>query len=237
VDYVEQHESFMGPDTFAHIMPKERSLDIDHEIDFIIAETLLEKSPAMSCAQMNWRRYHQYLLTRSSLGIFYRNKFLYPRLSKRLKGVGLDIGCGIGDFIKFHKNCEGVDINPFNVEYCLNCGLMAQVYDGISLSFLEKSYDFVVMDNVLEHIPDPVKILTEVSRVLKMGGLFALGIPGAKGYSADLDHKHFYAKADLQKLLAPWGFILVEHFSSPLPFYGAGKILRQQSDYYFFKKK
>jgi N-acylneuraminate cytidylyltransferase len=35
---------FLGPDTVYHLMPKARSLDIDAELDFAIAELLIDES-------------------------------------------------------------------------------------------------------------------------------------------------------------------------------------------------
>ena len=41
-DYINQCKSFIGKDTFAYIMPRERSIDIDDEIDLRLAETLMK---------------------------------------------------------------------------------------------------------------------------------------------------------------------------------------------------
>jgi N-acylneuraminate cytidylyltransferase/CMP-N,N'-diacetyllegionaminic acid synthase len=41
--YVRKHQGFFGPETFAFIMPKERSVDIDTGMDFLFAELLLQK--------------------------------------------------------------------------------------------------------------------------------------------------------------------------------------------------
>ncbi len=40
-DYIKTQESFFGNQTYAYIMPKEKSMDIDDEVDFIFAEFLL----------------------------------------------------------------------------------------------------------------------------------------------------------------------------------------------------
>jgi len=42
-NYLKQCKSFMGKETFAYIMPKERSIDIDNKIDFELAENMLKK--------------------------------------------------------------------------------------------------------------------------------------------------------------------------------------------------
>jgi N-acylneuraminate cytidylyltransferase/CMP-N,N'-diacetyllegionaminic acid synthase len=42
--YIEEQKSFVGKDTFAYIMPKNRSIDIDDEIDFKLAEILMKNN-------------------------------------------------------------------------------------------------------------------------------------------------------------------------------------------------
>jgi len=42
-NYLKQNKTFFGSNTFAYVMPKERSLDIDEELDFIQAEILMER--------------------------------------------------------------------------------------------------------------------------------------------------------------------------------------------------
>ena len=44
IDYLHQYNGFFGPDTFAHIMPKERSLDIDTEFDLKMSELILSET-------------------------------------------------------------------------------------------------------------------------------------------------------------------------------------------------
>ena len=41
-DYIRRQRSFWGNETYAYIMPRERSIDIDDEIDFEFAELLLK---------------------------------------------------------------------------------------------------------------------------------------------------------------------------------------------------
>ena len=43
-DYLQREKSFFGTQTYAYIMPKEKSIDIDCEIDFKIAEFLKRKN-------------------------------------------------------------------------------------------------------------------------------------------------------------------------------------------------
>jgi len=43
-NYIKQCKSFIGKETFAYIMPKERSVDIDDEIDFELAQILMKNN-------------------------------------------------------------------------------------------------------------------------------------------------------------------------------------------------
>ena len=47
-DYIKEQKSFIGDKTFAYIMPKDRSVDIDDEVDFKIAEFLIKSRKVMT---------------------------------------------------------------------------------------------------------------------------------------------------------------------------------------------
>ncbi len=42
-DCLREYNGFLGPNTFAYVMPKEQSVDIDSDLDFILASLLMEK--------------------------------------------------------------------------------------------------------------------------------------------------------------------------------------------------
>jgi len=42
-DYLKGQKNFLGKETFAYIMPQERSIDIDNEVDFELTEILMKK--------------------------------------------------------------------------------------------------------------------------------------------------------------------------------------------------
>lgn len=236
VQYLLEKKSFLGEKTKAFIMPQNRSLDIDSEDDFFIGEALAKKMNIGTELDLDFQKYHRYLLERSLLGKVYRKKMLYPKLISRIKGCGIDIGCGIGDFLNSYPNCVGVDINPYNVEYCKRLGFNARVYDGIRTSFDESAFDFAILDNVLEHIENPLALLREVSRILKPKGTFIVGLPGKKGFASDSDHKKNYSDQELESLLTEFNFVKAGQIETPLPFKFTGAWLRQQCTYTFFYK-
>lgn len=180
--------------------------------------------------------YLAYLKQRSRLGAFYRQYFLYPKLNAVIKGKALDLGCGIGDFITFRPNTIGVDVNSEIVTWCKGQGLSVSHMKQDELPFPENSFDSVVMDNVLEHIENPEKILEEVQRVLRPQGVFLVGVPGIKGYSSDPDHKVFYDEALLAQTIESAGFSYEKQFSMPLSIPYIDRIMRQFCIYGVFRK-
>ena len=146
-------------------------------------------------------QYFEYLQQRSKLGLLYRKYWLYPRLIKYLKGKTLDVGCGIGDMLKFNSSSVGVDINPKTVEFCKIQKLDAKLMSSDYLPFNNDSFDSVLLDNVLEHIDNPACLLNEIKRVLCKDGFLLIGVPGEKGYDSDPDHKQFYNEKRLIKCL------------------------------------
>jgi len=172
------------------------------------------------------------------LGALYRNWFLYPRISYVLQGKVLDFGCGIGDFLSFRKNSVGVDINEHNVEYCHSLGLKAELIQDGRTPFHDSSFTSVVVDNVLEHIPEEGVdgVLREILRVLRPGGRLLIGVPGLKGYDSDNDHKCFYSEQNLVELLSRYGCRRMESFHMPIHMPWLGKYLSQHCIYILFKK-
>ena len=137
------------------------------------------------------KQYFEYLKGISWKGKLYRQKFIYPFLMKHSKGSVLDLGCGIGEFLHF-ANCTGTDINADCVNFCLERGLDAHLMQEDKLPFSHGTYNTIILDNVLEHILEPTKILNECHRVLSDQGLLIIGVPGVKGFKSDKDHKCFY---------------------------------------------
>lgn len=162
-----------------------------------------------------YESYFEYLRTRGLLALLYRRTWLYPRLNWQLRGKVLDIGCGIGDMLKARGNCVGADVNPRLVEYCRRQGLDAHLIADDRLPFETGTFDGVILDNVLEHIPDPRPLLAEAQRVLCPRGRMVVGVPGSYGYTLDPDHKHFYSEAQLHARMASAGFTKVHTFYSP----------------------
>lgn len=101
----------------------------------------------------------------------------YKKSNARL----LDLGCGIGLTLSIlsqeFPNSVGCDIDEKAVRATriilkkVGVKIPLIVYDGGILPFKDKSFDIVTMIEVIEHVDNPVLILSEVRRVLKPEGI------------------------------------------------------------------
>ena len=125
----------------------------------------------------------------------YINEAIYD-LKDIVKGKKVvDIGCGYGrnkDLVE-SVGGEWIGVEPFEG------GAHTVVGDAENLPFEDNTFDVVIMDAVLEHIPDVGKAISEVARVLKPGGVFI-------GYVAFMECFHEISYSHLS-------FKALEHYS------------------------
>ncbi len=107
-----------------------------------------------------------------------------------------DIGCGYGRNKAIVESVGGewVGIEPFEG------GAHTVVASAEDLPFEDESFDVVVMDAVLEHIPNVGKAFSEVGRILKPNGVFI-------GYVAFMECFHEISYSHLS-------FKALEHYSN-----------------------
>ncbi len=179
--------------------------------------------------------YFHYLQTRSLRGLLYRRWWLYPRLSRHLRGKALDVGCGIGDMVRYRSGTVGVDINPETVKWCRNSGLDIKLMEPNRLPFEDGAFESVLLDNVLEHIERPWPLLDEIRRVLIPKGRLVIGVPGVKGYHSDPDHKVYYDLRGLRSTVEGRGFRCVQIFAVPFKSEWLNTHMRQYCIYGVFE--
>ncbi|HYG53284.1 MAG TPA: class I SAM-dependent methyltransferase [Flavobacteriales bacterium] len=108
----------------------------------------------------------------------------------------VDIGCGYGANRSIVEAVGGrwTGVEPFEG------GAHTVVADAENLPFNDASFDVVIMDAVLEHIPNASAAFSEVGRILKKGGIFI-------GYVAFMECFHEISYSHLS-------FKALEHFSA-----------------------
>lgn len=116
-------------------------------------------------------------------------------LAKRLGFIGpfltsnnarfLDCGCGAGEYVFQIVDQFGLD--AFGIEYDREKVAQARLHpqhghrisqgDVQTLPFGEGSFDYAMLNEVLEHVPDDSAALKDVYRILKPGGLLFVFSP------------------------------------------------------------
>jgi ubiquinone/menaquinone biosynthesis C-methylase UbiE len=95
----------------------------------------------------------------------------------------LEIGCGIGSIVfklsRQEYNITGVDISREAIAYGLKKygDIKLQVQAAEALPYEKEFFDVALSFDLLEHIPQVDKHLSEVSRVLRTGGYYLFQTP------------------------------------------------------------
>lgn len=129
----------------------------------------------------------------------------------------LEIGCGNGSVLTFlNKNgieVEGGDIFMEGLAFCRQKADSVPLYqlDVLALPF-QQEFDIVGLFDVLEHIDDDSRALTEINRALKTSGDLILTVPAHKFLWSRHDeasyHKRRYNRTELITKLERCGFVV-----------------------------
>lgn len=153
---------------------------------------------------------------------------LYSSRAKKVEGFNggkgrvLDIGCGRGlllnQFKKRGWEVQGTELDDKSAAYPREAlGLPVRTGELREMNFPGEHFDAVMMWHVLEHVPAVSDLMMEVSRILKPGGVFFVGVPNfgsveariAKAGWFHLDvprHLNHFTKSVLLKELSDAGF-------------------------------
>ncbi|MBT4540731.1 class I SAM-dependent methyltransferase [Candidatus Woesearchaeota archaeon] len=112
----------------------------------------------------------------------------------------LDVGCGIGRFISLSpKRISGIDHSDDSIRICKKKGYNVTKANVKNLPFDSGSFDGVHSSHVIEHLyPEyAYEMLTELVRVLKVGGIMVIRSPMLyEGFFDDFTHvKPYHPKA------------------------------------------
>lgn len=111
--------------------------------------------------------------------------FLAEVLPKKHTGKLLDVGCGYGFFVKamLEKTAWqawGIETSAAAVTIAeKELGLETVVHGAVETAELPAPFDVITMFDVLEHVPDPDRLLAAVKRLLVPGGLLFIHTPNA----------------------------------------------------------
>lgn len=97
------------------------------------------------------------------------------------RGRLLDIGCSHGFFLKMAEDsgwrASGIDLAKEAVAHATSKGLDVSVATLFEKKYEDEEFDVVTMLYVLEHLPEPMRYLNEIQRILKPGGILLARVP------------------------------------------------------------
>ena len=100
-------------------------------------------------------------------------------------GLGLDLGCGDGKLTDIllsltgPRQLVGIDPDPLETAAAARYDFYVRLHTtgGDAIPEPDGTFDFVVSNSVLEHIPGLEPVIAEVGRLLKPGGRFYFTVP------------------------------------------------------------
>lgn len=95
-------------------------------------------------------------------------------------GIMLDVGCGAGMFLARAREwgwaTEGIDPNETAVQYAKDT-LQLYVHSIDIASLQDSHYSAIHCSEVLEHVPDPERLLQNCYRVMRKNGMICVCVP------------------------------------------------------------
>lgn len=150
------------------------------------------------------------------------SRYLFERY-RIIQGANfLDIGCGRGEFLKGFINCgvvgHAVDQSSAARKYCPEAELRYSDIENDGIPYPDNFFDVVYSKSVIEHFHYPERLVKEMYRVLKPGGLAITLCPAweynYKIYFEDYSHRTPFMFESLRDIQIINGFdnVRVEFF-------------------------
>jgi 2-polyprenyl-3-methyl-5-hydroxy-6-metoxy-1,4-benzoquinol methylase len=146
------------------------------------------------------------------------SSWLRQNLDLAEKGDLLDVGCGLGVFMKaFGRefgdwSLSGYEYDDKNLDLIKSLKNVNNFYTGKLLDIKNK-FNFISFIHSLEHIPNPVETLKEVKLLLKDDGYLLIEVPNVEASPFDIlivDHCSHFSLATLTLCLELAGFEIVK---------------------------
>lgn len=138
----------------------------------------------------------------------------------------LDIGAGWGESLGYHaaRGCDvwGVDADENLRRVAVAKGFSVHIGNFAAVDFPTGNFDWITMDQVVEHLPNPSGALTDVMNLLKPGGHLVVTTPNGHSMLARLlrrrwvhihapYHMHLFSRTSLRMAALAAGFIIERH--------------------------
>ncbi len=147
-------------------------------------------------------------------------------------GSTLDVGCGDGALLAelsrrgFGGRLAGIEISE-PAAAIARAGLPGAeigVFDGERLPYEDGSFELGVLSHVLEHVPEPPRLLAEVARVcdsvvfeVPLEANRSAGRPAKRRHAQEIGHLHRLSRTAARAFAPAAGLEVVAELQDPLP--------------------
>ena len=120
----------------------------------------------------------------------------------------LDVGCGSAWLAQHFADYTGLDGSPEAVAAAKRAGRRVLLHDvGEPLPFGDAAFDGVVLKDLLEHVADPMGVVSEAHRVLRPGGRVFASSPDAQRWVwNDYTHRRPFTRRAFRLMFGDAGF-------------------------------
>lgn len=145
----------------------------------------------------------------------------------------LDVGCGSGDLLQelsFDRKFNGLGIEPVANAADIARKKGIKVITGLveNHDFQGEQFDLIIMNHVLEHLPNPEEVIGKVYELLRPGGYFIGELPCSEALERHVfgrywgmyhlpRHLTFFSRKLLSRFLKRFGFTEVKTSLQPVP--------------------
>ena len=128
----------------------------------------------------------------------------------------LDVGSGSAPYRNLFSHCEYkthdfAQLSDEQLRGYNGYNKIDYVSDISNIPVKSNSFDFILCTEVIEHVPDPIAAIKEISRVLKQGGTLLITAPLGSGLHQEPYHFYGgYTPYFYEKVLTDFGFTQIE---------------------------
>lgn len=162
----------------------------------------------------NHEKKHWWYKTRRKLIKMLLQKYSDKNQPKKI----LDIGCGAGallDELKNSNECFGIDKSSLAIEFCQKRKLKNLKIGSIEkLPYPNEKFDVVLALDVLEHIKNDAKAISEIKRITKKDGLIIIFVPAFSALWSETDiisnHHRRYLLGEISQKIKKQGLTILK---------------------------
>lgn len=119
-----------------------------------------------------------------------------------------DIACGHGMFVKHLSdlgfNCFASDVSEMRCKHLENSNITCMVGTAEDTDWESDYFDFVTLQECLEHVVNPFLVMKETYRIVKKNGIIAITVPYYDNCSSE-NHVRLFLENDLYSLAKAFG--------------------------------